>query len=475
VVGPSGSGKSTLALALAGLVPREFAGDWQGELLIEGADTRSTPPEELAARVGIVFQDPESQLVMEHVEDDVAFGLENRGWPRDAMLGRVPEALAAMGLGGLERRRPVRLSGGQQQRLALAGVLAPEPSILVLDEPTANLDPSGAAAFLARLAALRAERRVTIVLIEHRVDLAWPLADRILALGPDGRPIAHGAPDEVLDRFGPSLAAAGIGLPSGVEGGPPTRVPEPPRTAGGREVLAAAGVSFAYGPLSVLEEVDLTVRAGERVALRGPNGSGKSTLARLLVGLLRPATGRISLLGDEPTRLRPVELAHRAGFVFQDPELQFIGGTVADEVRAGLRPGELDGVEPLMRSLGLPLESFGDRSPYTLSGGEQRRLSLAIALVRQPGVLILDEPTFGQDRRGVEALLAILEARAGEGTAIVAVTHDERFAAAFADRMLLLEGGRLRAMTHRPAGSPTRTPPSPVGSLAPLESGWAAT
>jgi energy-coupling factor transport system ATP-binding protein len=471
---------------MAGLVPREFAGEWTGELLVEGADTRTTPPEALSARVGLVFQDPESQLVMERVEDDVAFGLENRGWPFAAMAGRIPEALAATGLTGLERRRPATLSGGQQQRLALAGVLAPGPSILVLDEPTANLDPDGAHAFIDRLAALRAERRAAIVLIEHRVELAWPLADRVLALGADGRPIDLGTPEEVVARSGERLARAGVWLPAAVEaslrdrvgesawprqeirGGPPHREHD---AGGGELLLEAAGVRFGYDHRRpVLEGIDLEIRAGERVALRGSNGSGKSTLARLLVGLLRPDVGRIRLEGDDPARLPAAGLARRAGFVFQDPELQFLGRAVADEVALGLRHDERVGVEGLMDSLGLPLTAFGERSPYTLSGGEQRRLSLACALVRRPRLLVLDEPTFGQDRRGVEALLAILAARAAAGTAVVSVTHDDRFAAAFADRTLVVEGGRLRTVgpegVGRNAGRPNAARPEASAASA---------
>jgi energy-coupling factor transport system ATP-binding protein len=222
-------------------------------------------------------------------------------------------------------------------------------------------------------------------------------------------------------------------------------------------VLEAAGVRFGYDPRQpVLDGIDLAIRPGERVALRGPNGSGKSTLARLMVGLLRPDAGRIRLAGGDPARLPAADLARRAGFVFQDPELQFLGRAVADEVALGLRPEERAAVGDLMDSLGLPMAVFGERSPYTLSGGEQRRLSLACALVRHPRLLVLDEPTFGQDRRGVEALLSILAARAAAGTAIVAVTHDDRFAAAFADRTLMLEGGRLRPPAATPARRPSR-------------------
>lgn len=446
VVGPSGSGKSTLALAIGGLVPREHAGEWRGRLLVDGLDSATASPTDIAARVGMVFQDPESQLVMDRVEDDVAFGLENRAWPADAMRRTVPAALEAVGLGGFGRRRSATLSGGQQQRLALAGVLAPRPGILVLDEPTANLDPDGARAFATRLARLRSARSTTIVLVEHRVEVAWPLADRVLALGSDGRPIDWGRPAEVLARSGARLAAEGVWLPAGWEppDGPGSR-PQAGDRAGG-EVALAEELSFGYDPaLPVIRGIDLRLAGGERVALVGPNGSGKSTFGRLLVGLLRPAGGRVRLGGADPARLPASDLARRAGFVFQDPEQQFLASRVREEVTLGLRPAEQRDVAELMERLDLSLERFAERSPYTLSGGEQRRLSLACALVRHPRLLVLDEPTFGQDRRGHEGLLAILRERVDQGTCVIAATHDERFVDGFARRVVRLEDGRIRS------------------------------
>ena len=435
-MGPSGSGKSTLALALAGLVPRELPGEFRGRIVVD--DQRG---------VGVVFQDPASQLVMDRAEDDVAFGLESRAWPREAMLARVPEALEQAGLGGLGRRRSTTLSGGQQQRLALAGVMAPRPGILVLDEPTANLDPPGAAAFMASLAALRRDRSATIVLVEHRVDLAWQLADAVLALGPDGQPIDLGPPSEVVARSGHRLVAQGVWLPAELERElGVSRATARLDRAIGPTVAVAEDVSFAYAPgPAAVEGADLAVAAGERLALVGPNGSGKTTLGRLLVGLLRPSSGRVRLGGDDPARLRAAVLARRAGYVFQDPEAQFLATSVRAEVELGLRADEAARVPDVMDALGLPLGSFGGRSPYTLSGGEQRRLSLACILVRRPGLLVLDEPTFGQDRRGYESLLGILRERVDEGTAIVAATHDLRLVEDLASRVIAMRDGRLDA------------------------------
>ena len=447
VVGPSGSGKSTLALALAGLVPRELPGEWAGELEVAGLDPVAGDGRAVGARVGLVFQDPEGQLVMDRVEDDVAFGLESLGWAPGSMRARIPEALSQAGLAGLERRRTTRLSGGQQQRLALAGALAPDCGVLVLDEPTANLDPAGARAFVGRLEAIRAERSATIVLVEHRADLAWPLADQVLALGADGRPIDLGAPEEVLARSRTPIEASGTWLPRGA-GEPRSALSAVVPDATVAPVVSARSLRFAYDGPPVVDGVDLDLRPGERVALVGPNGSGKSTLARLLAGLLKPLEGTVRLAGLDPARLPTRELARLAGFVFQDPEAQFVATTVRQEALAGLEvgsPAVRDRVGGVLARLGMPLEAFGDRSPYTLSGGEQRRLSLAPALVRRPRLLILDEPTFGQDRRGCEALEAILAEEVADGTAVLAATHDERFIATFASRVVRMERGRLVA------------------------------
>ncbi len=428
---------------MAGLVPRELPGEWRGSLGIDDLDTATASPPDVAARVGVVFQDPASQLVMERVDDDVAFGLENRRWTRDAMRDQVPRALAAIGLAGLDRRRTTSLSGGQQQRLALAGALAPCPGVLVLDEPTANLDPTGAAAIAAQLVRIRRDRAATVVLVTHDADLGWPLADLVLALDDEGRVVDLGSPDNVLARSGAALAAAGVWLPGdSVAGGASPTISTP--SAGEPPVAATEQASFAFVKgQPVVDAVSLEIGEGERVALVGPNGSGKSTLGRLLVGLLRPTAGRVRLGGVDPGRLSARELARLGGYVFQDPEAQFLTTRVRDEILLGLDADARGAAPDLMNALGLPLESFGDRSPYTLSGGEQRRLSLATALVRRPRLLVLDEPTFGQDRRGYHALLAILADRVGSGTAILAATHDERLVRDLGGRTLRMADGRL--------------------------------
>ena len=449
VVGPSGSGKSTLALAIGGLIPRDIPAAVGGHLALDDREIRSLAPAAVAARIGMVWQDPDSQLVMERVEDDVAFGLENRAWPRPAMRSRIPGLLDEVGLDGLERQRSRRLSGGQQQRLALAGALAPRPGVLVLDEPTANLDPAGALAFMERLASLRAERSTTIVLIEHLVEAAWPMADRVLALDGEGRPIDFGTPQEVERRSAARLRDAGIWLPAAVERrirdgamAAPARPSRPEPAAEASPIITATDLRFGFDRREpVIRDLHVRIDAGERVALVGPNGSGKTTLARLLVGLLRPDLGTVRLLGDDPARLAPAELARRAAYIFQDPERQFLAQTVEEEVLLGLRFAQRPAARILMGRMGLPLDRFGRRSPYRLSGGEQRRLSLATALVREPAVLVLDEPTFGQDRFGYEGLLEILDERLAAGATLIAATHDQRFVADATTRSIELDGG----------------------------------
>ena len=437
----------------------------------------SAPPAAVAARVGILFQDPGSQLVMDRAADDVAFGLENRAWPLEEMRTRVPTALSAVGLGGFARRRGTRLSGGEQQRLALAGVEAPNPAVLILDEPTSNLDPAGAAALFRRLVELRDERRTTIVLVEHRADLAWPLADMVLALDGAGAPIALDRPAKLLARLGKRLAGEGIWVPGDWPAGVDATAGRD-RSAGTSVVHAAASpasgralveldhVRFAYAREAepVVRDVGLDIRAGERVALVGPNGSGKSTLLRLIAGLLRPSAGSIRVGGVDPRRLPAPLLARLTGLVFQDPELGFIGDTVAEEIGIGLEPARARGAADLLERLGMPLASFGDRSPYRLSGGEQRRLSVATALARRPRLLLLDEPTFGQDRRGWEALATILEELVEEGTAIVAATHDERFATDVARRRLEMAVGWVIADEGQGASSGEPNEPFRVAS-----------
>ena len=432
VVGPSGCGKSTLARALAGIVPHALPGEGTGQLLIGERDVALTPPGILGQVVGLVFQDPESQLVMPHVADEIAFGLENRGWARDRMLGAVPAALGLVGLSGFEERLTAALSGGEQQRLALADVLAPLPRLLVLDEPTANLDPPGTAAVLAHLAELAARRDRTIVVIEHRLDALLPLADRVLLLDGDGRQVAYGSPSEVADRH-----------PTGLAAGRAWSAVRPVAT-GAAAALEAVGVTVTYpavaagGGRAVLRDVDLLLHAGERAALVGPNGSGKSTLLQVLAGLRRPDAGSLRLIDPrggsaDPARLPSAILPSRLALVFQDPEVGFVARTVSEEVGGGDAPAVLEQ---------FGLAHLAAEDPFRLSTGEQRRLSLAATVPHHPLVLLLDEPTFGLDERGRSAVAGLLEEGRVGGQAQLLATHDPRLLPG-CDRVVALDAGRV--------------------------------
>jgi energy-coupling factor transport system ATP-binding protein len=400
LLGPSGAGKSTLLAALAGLLA-EDSGEREGKAIVDG-------------RAGILFQDPQTQLVMSRAGDDVAFGLENLGVEPARIWPRVDEALRAVGFRYARDHRTDALSGGEQQRLALAGVLALRPGLLLLDEPTANLDPPGAAAIRAAIAGLQ----TTLVLVEHRVEDALSLVDRVVVLEPGGGVRADGTPEKIFSEYGAELAAEGVWVPG---------IPLPSRRGGSpaEELIRAERVGYR-GRLS---DMDISVRAGEVQAVLGPNGSGKSTLALLLGGLLAPTSGRV-LYGDEnPHRWPAPVLAQRIGSVFQNPEHQFLSNTVRAELTGSK-------VEELLARL--RLEKLAAANPYTLSGGEQRRLSVATALATAPRLLILDEPTFGQDRRTWIELVDLLAELRDEGRGVLTVTHDAAFVAALADRTVTL-------------------------------------
>ncbi|GIF68651.1 ABC transporter ATP-binding protein [Asanoa ishikariensis] len=430
LLGPSGAGKSTLLAALAGLLADD-SGEREGTVEIDGLDTRKA-----RERVGIVFQDPATQLVMSRVGDDVAFGLENRGVPRAELWPRVAGALDAVGLAHPLDRPTHALSGGEQQRLALAGVLALRPDLLLLDEPTANLDPAGAELVRSSLRAA-VSRETTVIMVEHRLAEVVPFVDRVVVLAPGAGVVAEGPPERVFGAHGAALAADGIWVP-----GQPLPPPRRAVAAPGEVLVTADRVALAPR----LAPTDLAVRAGEALAVLGPNGVGKSTLALMLGGLLKPAAGRVVasavLAGGDaarpPHRWRAADLTARIGSVFQNPEHQFVASTVHAELAVGPRRlgRSLAVVDELLTRL--HLDHLARANPYTLSGGEARRLSVATALASAPRLLVLDEPTFGQDRRTWVELVALLADLRDDGHGVLTVTHDPAFVEALADRRLEL-------------------------------------
>jgi energy-coupling factor transport system ATP-binding protein len=444
LLGPSGAGKSTLLTALAGLVDPRGGAETEGVLLVDGRD-----PREARERSGLLFQDPESQLVMGRAGDDVAFGLENRCVPTDDIWPRVDAALAAVDFPYGPDRPTHALSGGEKQRLALAGTLALRPGLLLLDEPTANLDPEGAAGVREVLGRVLERAGATLVLVEHRVDDAVSLVDRVVVLEAGGGVVADGPPREVFREHGSALAAAGVWVPDHPPPAPPRRDRPAPAA-----LILAERVAYRYPGerAHAVEGVDLQLRSAEALAITGPNGSGKSTLALLLAGLLEPRVGRVWAAealspghGHEPIARWPArELVQRIGTVFQDPEHQFLTRSVREELLLGPRRGGAGESVAARRAdellHRLHLAPLAAANPFTLSGGEKRRLSVATALATAPALLILDEPTFGQDRRTWGELLHLLAALRDDGRGIGFVTHDRAFASALADRTLALPG-----------------------------------
>ncbi|MGW5359945.1 ABC transporter ATP-binding protein [Actinopolymorpha pittospori] len=461
LAGPSGGGKSTLLTGLAGLLDTDQAGESEGALEVGGL-----PPVEVRDRIGMAFQDPETQLVMARAGDDVAFGLENRAVPTEAIWPRVDEALALAGF-PYDREHPTgRLSGGEKQRLVLAGVVALRPDLLLLDEPTANLDPEGAALVRRAVGQVVEATGATLVVVDHRVEDWLPQVDRVVVVGAGGGVLADGTPEKVFATEQDALAAAGVWIPGGElpsRSRPATTSPEPWLTA---ETLA---YRYPGTDRPALADASLVLREGEAVAITGTNGSGKSTLAMLLAGLLAPSSGQVNVADgahpggtDLPRRRRPRrtagrplhrwranELVRAVGTVFQDPEHQFLTSSVRAELALGPRLAGLSAeqtkrrVEELLQRLAL--EKLAEANPFTLSGGEKRRLSVATALATGPRVLVLDEPTFGQDRRTWQELLDLLAELRTAGHALCYVSHDREFISALADRELPVRSGRLAA------------------------------
>ncbi|MGI8999569.1 MAG: ABC transporter ATP-binding protein [Candidatus Limnocylindria bacterium] len=442
LLGPSGAGKSTLLMALAGLLDPAGGGETEGLLLVDGRDPRETRD-----RSGILFQDPESQIVMGRAGDEVAFGLENRCIPTDGIWPRVDAALAAVDF-PYGRDRPTHaLSGGEQQRLALAGTLALQPGLLMLDEPTASLDPDGAAEVRSVLARVVDRIGATLLLVEHRVDESLSLVDRVIVIVAGGGVVADGPPRDVFREHGSSLADAGVWVPDHPPAAPSRRERPRPETL---VISEHAGFRYPGMRLDAVAAVDLAVRSSEALAIMGPNGSGKSTLGLMLAGLLAPRRGRVIAgealaagHGHEPIAGWPApDLARRIGIVFQDPEHQFLTASVRSELllgprRAGLTPADANRrADELLERL--RLTHLAAANPFTLSGGEKRRLSVATALATAPALLVLDEPTFGQDRRTWGELVRLLAALRDAGRGIVFVTHDRAFASALADRTFQL-------------------------------------
>lgn len=506
LVGPSGCGKSTLTLTLNGLVPHSVPSDYRGSIQVDGAEVADTPLPQLAARTAMVMQDPDTQIVTDSVWNEVCYALQNLQLPREKIVERAKAALAALGLTHLATTDPWQLSGGQRQRVLLAAALAQRPQLLVLDEPTANLDPAAAQQFYSHLPALT-ESGTAILIVEHNLDHLIGAVDHVIALDKSGSVLAAGAPADVFGAHAGLLEDAGIRLPTatrlglrlgltplpltladvaaqpaapighGVAGatseaathtapepqagatsspprpdeaaphtGPIPQAGETSSPAGRRAAVEVGGLSVELSGTAVLKEVDFAAYPGEILAVLGVNGSGKSTLLRALVGLQRFQAERFEFEGRH---IRKPRVHPLATLVTQNPEHQFVRHTVRAELAHSLRLARRP-EEEIAQRVGQLMEEFGlvelaEVHPFTLSGGEKRRLSVAAALALPRKVLYLDEPTFGQDAQNADRLMVHMRSLAAQGTAVVLASHDLELVAQHADRVLLLSNGRVTA------------------------------
>jgi energy-coupling factor transport system ATP-binding protein len=481
VTGRNGAGKSTLALASAGFIPRVVRADVRGEVTVDGVAAAISTRAELVRRVGIVFSTPANQLsaARQTVREELAFGLENLGVPRNQIDGRVDSALSELGIGALAERSPGALSGGEQQRVAIASVLVMGAAILVLDEPTAQLDPAGSEA-VADLLGERARAGIAVLVTEHKPSILGRTS-RCLVLA-DGRTVGLGRPGAVLgsssaEALGgaePALVAVaealGLDPDLGFDAGdlareiaarrPATMAARPASPvspvvpwAAVRDVRPTAidirELSHRFGPLRALDGVDLAIAPGESVAIVGQNGSGKTTLVKHPVGLLRPLSGRVLLDGEDTASRSIASLARTVGYAFQDPDDQLFTGNVAREIAFGPANLGLPAadrsrlVDQAMAAVGLAGDA--DTNPYDLDLAARKLVGLASVCAMDPAVLVLDEPTTGQDRPGIGRVGAVVDAFAAAGRTVVAVTHDMEFAARHFGRVVVMRAGRIVA------------------------------
>lgn len=420
LAGPSACGKSTLALAIAGYLHGRPGAEWRGTVHVDDADVTTRSLYENADLVGLVQQNPEDQFCTLIVEDEVAFGLENRCYPPQEIAARIDWALNVVGARHLLHRHLSTLSGGEKQRVAIASILAAKPRVLILDEPTSNLDPTATQAILEVLEHLRRQESLTLIIIEHKLRTLARFAPRIVSM-------VQGT----IARQHTALAKAEIPAP---------RTPAP----AGAVVARLERVTHRYGSHLALCDVSLSLHRGQIVALMGDNGSGKSTLLRCLMGLIRPTSGKVAILGTASPAAS--SLACRAGIVFQNPDHQLLGDSVWDDALMLARnTGQEERVRPqaehLLRQSGL-WEQRAD-SPWILSYGQKRRLNLTAATAHSPDLVLADEILIGQDPANANRLMQQLRAAADQGAAVAVALHSLAFAERYADRALFLEEGRV--------------------------------
>jgi energy-coupling factor transporter ATP-binding protein EcfA2 len=475
ITGPSGGGKSSLCRCFNGLIPHFYGGRVTGKVEVQGTDVISHSTKELATKVGMIFQDPENQLVATDVEREIAFGMENLSFPKTLIAKRLEESLDTLGISALRYKQVHELSGGEKQKVAIASVLALHPGILVLDEPTSELDPKSAEEVLSIVERLNDELGLTIILIEHRLDRVAQHADRIIMMSHGGI-AADGDPRQVLSSKKPQ--ETGVGLP------PITKLVQGMREKGinidkmpltvregrtilegafrkvssqvtrddkdytGEQVIEIKKLWYVYPTgVTALKDVSLKVYQGEFVAVMGRNASGKTTLVKNINGLLKPARGIVTVEGTDTRKATIAELAGKVGFVFQNPNDHLFADTVEEEIAFTLKNLGSNGVEvkPKVEEMleRFDIKEYRKQYPRYLSGGEKQRVALASVIVTQPGILILDEPTRGMDYGLKSRLMVFLNEYRHMGNTVIMVTHDVEMVAEHADRVILMSEGKI--------------------------------
>lgn len=486
LTGPSGCGKTTFCRTLNGLIPKFYNGQLSGNITVNGLDVSQHSTMDLAQSVGLIFQNPDNQIFALTVEKDIAFGLENLGKSKEEMYREIDWAAKTTGIDKLRSRATHELSGGQKQRLTIAGVLAMHPSIIVMDEPTSFLDPVGAEHIFEVLHKLNKDYNMTIIIIEHRIDIAAKYVDRIIVFD-DGRVRSDGKPSEILANEDTRLL--GVGIPRILElakrfdntsdlfsplplsasnfyeqishrlslreiKGVNASIPD--------DLLALAGeyhhspliemkdVSFEYpGNVIALKGLNLTINSNDYIAIMGENGAGKTTLVKHFNGLLRPKSGSICVSGEDISKISVAQLARKIGLVFQNPDDQLFEETVEKEIgfalhNFGFKQDMIDKRVTWALNL-LDISKYRDKSPFTLSGGERKRVAMASVLAWNPDILVLDEPTIGQDYGQKERLRHFLAQLRTQGKTVVIVTHDVEFVAESQPHIVLMAQGNVVA------------------------------
>ena len=482
LTGPSGCGKTTFCRCLNGLIPHFYNGEMKGTIKIDGLLTNEHPTYELAKHVGLIFQNPDNQIFSLTVEKDIAFGLENLGEPKDKMREGIDWSTNQVGISSLRERGTHELSGGQKQRLTIASVLAMHPDVIVMDEPTAFLDPVGAEKIFNVLRTLNTEHDITIILIEHRMDLAVKYCNRIIVFN-QGQVVSDGSPRDIFTADETRLI--GIGIPRMVELGRRLRqkglnlkIPldanemyealspflQPQKLMKIKNniselndivgeynqspIIQLQEVSYTYSKgVDALKDVSLTINRGEYLAIMGENGAGKTTLVKHFNGLLKPKSGKVFVDNEDVSQKSIATMARKVGLVFQNPDDQLFAEDVEEEISFALR--NFGYKEDIVKTRVdwainlLDIQQYRKSSPFILSGGERKRVALASVLAWNPDVLVLDEPTVGQDYGQKERLKQFLIQLRTQGKTVIIVTHDVEFVANSQPRIVLMAQGRI--------------------------------